>query len=219
MGFWAGLFLLYCLILVVFFTGKIMVLIEDLEEITAPVAQKEVDYSGSLDYIDNLNTRPPLTITSPMTRGRDADVVSNALLSNIASSSDNNALPRDSILLTDNRRWNPTTDFDPGELVPGASKIQADWIPYTDPDKKGRKYRVNTETGEIIYLPTIHSKEAVYNAASRRFRSDYRLKFDNPYRLTICIKRSIRREVMHALGFSGYFHRPKHWNPYSWIKC
>lgn len=43
--------------------------------------------------------------------------------------------------------------------------------------------------------------------------------FENPFRTVICMRRRIRREVMHALGFSGRAYKKHHMSPYSNVRC
>lgn len=65
-----------------------------------------------------------------------------------------------------------------------------------------------------------------YDFSSRRFVPlPYRIGFENPTRILLCVRRRVRREVLHALGVAGIggaarklFKRPTR-NEYSSIGC
>lgn len=191
--------------------------VDELVELLMPSREvqllKSADFKGSLDYIDRLPVRPPLSIKSGLSiLGRDADVISKAAsLSEIAGSLLPAALPLGEVIPADNRFWSPG-DYDPGELVSGASRLVDDWIPFNDPEKPGRDYRVNTETGEIVFIPRIHRK-------GEEARSVSRFRFEDPLHLAICLKRKLRRVMMFAKGKAGFFYRPKNYGPYSRVRC
>lgn len=52
-------------------------------------------------------------------------------------------------------------------------------------------------------------------------REPLRVDFEHPWKTIICLKRAIRRRMMHALGkagLSGKF-RKRRWSQYSYVKC
>lgn len=170
------------------------------------------DFSGSLSYIDSLASRSPISLKSGLsTLGRNADVISKAVaFNNLQDEIDSiSALPRGTTFLVDNRYFNPMTDFDPGELTPGAGRLQdslppPDWKRW---EKIERKFRRQLEPG--------------FNPL--RQKQDVRIKpgvsFTDALRMAICIKRKLRRVMMFVNGKAGFFYRAKYYNPYSFVRC
>lgn len=170
----------------------------ELDELLAPsvTTAEEVSYRGSLDYIDSLPTSPVVSFNpSWYVLGRETDVFSNDVVEIP------NSLPRD------NRRFNFNTDFDPGEITPGSSRIYDRIATPEEPYTEKEKRRIEATPG--------------YKKANRRpfKRSVGRLTFNDPRRLKICIDRKIRREIMHAFGLAGLFYPPIRFGPYSRISC
>lgn len=185
-------------------------LLEEIEAAAAPartsIRRAAADYKGSLDFIDSLPKDPPfLSVkTGYRNRGRDLAMISNAVIPSVSRTAVNSALPRGSVLLVDNRRWNPAKDYDAGDLEPQATDLVVSQPKIPKPRDPIEK---------VIW------RERRVNPAFKNWYDTEKLAFRNPFRVAICVKRSIRREVMHALGMTGMWHRPKHWNPYSWVRC
>lgn len=58
------------------------------------------------------------------------------------------------------------------------------------------------------------------NARSMQFESvPYGIKFEEPNRLLLCIRRKRRKEVIHAIGRAGTKVRPPRRNEYSGVSC
>lgn len=192
----------------------------ELEELIAGAETKALptaDFAGSLEFIDSLATRRPLTLKSGLsTLGRDADVISNALFLDSSLDgrdsivSDNKALPRVKFL-TDNRMWSPMDDYNPGELVKGAGILQ-DLSPDNDPFIR----RIG-ESPDQFWTEFDKSQDR----AARRIKKSIapRLSFTDPLRMIICLKRKMRRIAIFASGHAGVFHRPRRFNPYSRVRC
>ena len=51
-------------------------------------------------------------------------------------------------------------------------------------------------------------------------RARIRIGWDNPWKMIICLKRKVRREVMHAMGLAGAsrFKKPR-WTQFSYVRC
>lgn len=76
--------------------------------------------------------------------------------------------------------------------------------PY-NPIRKIERDLINTTTGEI---------------ASFGAYDPFKISWENPYKMIICLKRQMRREVMHALGMAGKsgFKKPK-FTQHSFVRC
>lgn len=149
---------------------------------------------GSLDYIDSL----------PLISGRDAVAISNVL--GVDELLPTEVLPRSAVFTTDNRRYNPTLDYDPGELVSGAARLASDPLPPLDPFRWERKYieRLKGEPGPLAGYRRAHPELVFFTEADR---------------VKICLDRAKRREIMMAKGYAGRFYKPRHFNPYSRVRC
>lgn len=174
----------------------------EIEELLAPVEFDETvaDFSGSLDYIDSLNTDPAFSI-----RGRDIGIIANTLPD---SEFEPGVLPHGSV--KDNREWRPNGNFDPGELIPGSAKITqriaTPELPYSP-----------REIERIIRSPSYRKTHRQIFKTKRQLSTN--IGFNLPDYLGICIKRKIRREIMHTFGYAGRFFRPKYRNFYSMVPC
>ena len=178
-----------------------MDVLTELEELVAPLELPETDYSGSLDFIDSLSTRPPLLTVSKrdVLSARDAFVISNDF--------DDDSLPQS--LPHDNRRFNLTTDFDPGELTKGASRLTHE-IP---PDTWERIHK-RLKPRPLWWTKSYHERPL-----SRQSRLSSRVHFSDPDKLEICIKRRMRREVLGSLGMLGVPWPRRRYSPFSLVRC
>lgn len=70
----------------------------------------------------------------------------------------------------------------------------------------------NPRTGELIYTKASQMSQKTF--------SPWKLAFDNPWKTVICLKRKMRREIMHAFGYAGKsgFKKPR-FTQYSYVKC
>lgn len=177
---------------------------------------KTTDFVGSLEFIDSLPSSEVFKIRrsnlgfSILPR----DTADIATSSNARGTRDILSDVREGSLDIpfDNRYFNPMTDYDPGELQKGAGRVVEEWVPYIDPERPDRRYRVNKETGEIVYVPRTWNKGDVQQG---RFVPG----FQDALRVAICAKRKLRRLMMFARGKAGFFYRVKHPNPWSWVRC
>lgn len=184
-----------------------------LDQLVAPSVKPRISFRGSLDYIDRLPSgRPFFTLKYGLLKsGRGLAVATNALGPGLAFGL--SSLPRtqnvskksDFRLLGDGRTWHPEGKARPFfELWRGASKVVAE----TDRDRWERIHRG-------LDRPNPFSKPV-----QKRLESMAILKFSWPKRVVICLKRQIRREIMHALGVAGKSGlRPPLMRPESRIKC
>lgn len=76
--------------------------------------------------------------------------------------------------------------------------------PY-NPIRRIKKDLIDTNTGEIVSF-------GAYDP--------FKISWQNPFKMIICLKRQMRREVMHALGMAGKpgFKKPK-FNQHSLVRC
>lgn len=189
-------------------------LVSELEELVAPAEaelppRSGVNFSGSLDYIDRLPVSGSSIFSNDVVLGylsglgRDTDAIANT--DSRWSVKQGSVLPRVN-LLTDNRRFNPSTDFDPGELTPGAGRLQDVEMPEVRPPdwKWEEKYRRKLTGGRQDTFRT---------------RQGSRLQFTDSRRLAICLRRKVRREIAFAFGFGGVFNLPGRFTPYSRVRC
>lgn len=179
--------------------------VDEIERLLAPSAAPAAFQGGSLAFIDALPTSA--VVLSGMA-GRNANVVSNTPGLLLTGDSPDTVLPLpDTNSKPDNRRWSPL-GYDPGEIRRGAGRlVDSDWIPYEDPDRPGRRYFVDRDTGEIRFSPRV---------ANKAYRN---MEFSDAAHMWICLQRKIRKMMMFASGRAGYFYKPRRLNPFSKVRC
>lgn len=113
-------------------------------------------------------------------------------------------------LYQDRRYWHPKGANQPArsltenypriiETAPRA-KPKASYIPVW----KGDDYVV-PHTGEILLF---------------KHMNPFKITWENPSKMIICLRRKLRKEMMHALGIAGKKgFKPKHLTPNSYVKC
>lgn len=171
----------------------------------AAVPARPGEFRGSMEYIESLPEEPPLSLSLGISAGRDtADIANFApLLLEEAE------LPRP---MVDNRRFDPTQDVNPGERIRGAARL-VDFDPNHDVDpltgETPEEYKVRVDK----LWKRMSDRKNPFSGRSAR------MQFNQPSWLDICVKRKIRREVMHALGLSGMFYFPRHISPFANVRC
>lgn len=112
--------------------------------------------------------------------------------------------------LYENRRtWHPEGAYRPSRsLVQNYPRItetpptrtQASYIPVW----KGDDYVV-PHTGEILLF---------------KHMNPFKITWEHPLKMIVCLRRKMRKEMMHALGIAGKTgFKPKHLTPNSYVKC
>jgi hypothetical protein len=164
------------------------------------------DFTGSLDYIDSLASRRALTLSR-----RDVATITTAAFDGFSYLSPLNvskAVPGETDVsfnlstdfrpLGDARRFNPEFSIrPPAALSRSASRIVANprspqnrfppgWRNPLDPDR---------DTDEL--------NRVMEEMERRARRKPFARYFKKPNQVVICLKRKLRRAVMHATGFSG----------------
>lgn len=166
-----------------------------LDELLAPVRTAIADYSGSLDYIDRLPSKAPISVKlGAVSRWREAVVFSNAYANNVNLAK---ALParRREIPATDGRTFHPEGSARPlVAFAPNAEKIVAYAPNEYDPFK-----RLDREIDKAFRKPHPFSKSVLDANEMKAIK----LRFNIPERLKICLDRWVRKEVMHAFGHAG----------------
>lgn len=179
--------------------------IETLLGLAEPEA-KFFDVSGSLDYIDSLGKSVVNVVATKadVLAARDAAVISSAVFDDVE------AIPQ--ALPADNRRFNFNQGYDPGELSPGASRL----IDYgfDQPDEYERWEEIHKRV--LRPNPFARPKGGEQKVHQRRVNQ---FRFSEPDKLEICLKRKIRREIMHAFGVSGVYWPKRRYTPFSFVRC
>lgn len=116
--------------------------------------------------------------------------------------------PKSSLNLYEDRRlYHPE-----GKYRPAVSLVESyPTLTETSPNPLRHKPRriggdlVNPTSGEILSFGAF---------------DPFKISWSNPWKMAICLKRKMRREVMHALGMAGKtgFKKPK-FTQYSYVKC
>lgn len=70
--------------------------------------------------------------------------------------------------------------------------------------------RINKPRRKIDWRPRVLNQFAI---------APWQYGFKNPSKVYICIKRKIRREIAHALGFAGSSVKHPRFNYYSRVRC
>lgn len=177
--------------------------LEELEGLLAPVKFPPASaFAGSLDYIDSLPTGSPLVVNAPilagLALGRNAAAISNV------------RQPLPPMPGSDNRRFNFDAVYNPGEIQPLAGRVRE-----FDPNYDLPPEEVERRLQEHLRRAT----RSIWQPKTNPRPSGSRLGFSDAWRVILCLKRKMRREIMHALGYSGRFYRPHHFTPYSKVSC
>lgn len=192
-----------------------------LDTLVRSAVYPRISYRGSLDYIDRLPTRRPISITHGILgRTRDAFVISNAVTylsrareqrqrigaahSSYATAVSPNI--SDFRVLGDGRTWHPMGDARP---LASTNRIASTLKPYWDkPEDPFEVQKRFTRPSPFSHVMQDRAERLAI------------LGFSWPKRLVICAKRQIRREVlaaMNVLGSPGL--RPPLMRPMSQIRC
>lgn len=116
----------------------------------------------------------------------------------------------------DRRLWHPEGAYRPAvsktesyprltESRPGPrSRFTSPSSPFT-PARRIERDFIDTRTGEILSFGHL---------------DPFKVSWENPWKMLICLKRKMRREVMHAFGMAGKsgFKKPK-FTPMSYVRC
>jgi hypothetical protein len=162
------------------------------------------DFTGSLDYIDALARRNSLTLSR-----RDAFAITTAVngfdyLSPLLSSK---AVPTPTDVgfnfssdfrpLGDARRFDPEGFVrSPRALVRSSARVVSPSTPYRVPPGWRNPLDPTRSPGDI--------ERAMRDIERRVFRKPWASRsFSVPDQVVICLKRKVRRNVMHAFGFAG----------------
>lgn len=161
------------------------------------------DFTASLDYIDSLASRRSLTVSR-----RDLSLITTAAMSSfdyLSPLKDSKAVPSQTDVgfysstdfrpLGDARRFDPEFSVRPPRaLVRSASRVNAYVSPRNDfPPGWRNPLDPDRSTDDL--------NRAMREAERRIFRKPF--SFRRPNQVVICLKRKIRRAVMHASGFAG----------------
>lgn len=169
-------------------------------------------YRGTYPFIKNsqrvifLNTNRMATLRpSPLSQ-------KNLLLANYVSPLS---------LYEDRRRWSPY------QVAPARSMVES----YPRIVEKSPRWKhgipYNPETGEIQKLVPSKIDPSGYRYITDRpgvlekFRlQPWKQAFENPWKVIICLKRKMRKEVMNALGYAGNTgFKKRKFNQYSYVRC
>lgn len=166
------------------------------------------DFTASLDYIDSLASRRALTLSR-----RDALAITTAvngfdylspLLSTKAVPSPTDVgfnVSTDFRPLGDARRFNPEVSLAPLGLVRSSSSVVAPSSPYRVPPGWRNPLDPTRSPGDIERS----MRDMERRTLRRPFADLGQRRFRVPNQVVICLKRKIRRNVMHAFGYAGGF--------------
>lgn len=168
-----------------------MELLEEL--LSSPVRPRAFDFRGSRAFIESLPSRRPFVLREGLPwRGRDIAFISTANTMPLAAS--RRAVPRAQVqyspsnftAVVDRRSWTPVGAEPAGELRRGAARVVAGRDPFP--------YRWDPKRG------LVPKREIDW---SRSTMPAHKLFFKTPSRVVECLKRLIRRQVLHAKGVAG----------------
>lgn len=146
---------------------------------------------------------------------RDTSAIANALLFKAGAGglTPRPALHRSTLsLYEDRRQWHPDA------VAPARSKVEnlVHMGERTTLDPKIRR-RVISDPLPVWWPVSPFKKPRVLQQARL---APIQYGFMNPRKVIICLKRKMRREIAHALGFAGSSHNKKpRYNYYSYIRC
>lgn len=163
-------------------------------------------------------TQPPYRGSYPLGRrvlnGNTNALLYQSLATGIKNKFKSLPVPKSTNYLYEDRRlWHPlgprafpkskTQAYPKIDELP--AKIKSYQYPPGSPIRRIGNDDVDTRTGEVLY---------------HRAYDPFKISWDNPYKMIICLKRAMRREVMHALGYAGKtgFKKPKY-TQYSTVRC
>lgn len=124
----------------------------------------------------------------------------------------------ESNLYQDRRLWHPL-----GANRPAVSKTEfipriIERRPWRDP---GPNYPLVDPRGvpQKLVPSKIDPSGWTYIADKPGVLDKWRLGYEDPWKVIICLKRKMRQEVMHALGYAGKPHKKPKFNQYSYVRC
>lgn len=107
----------------------------------------------------------------------------------------------------DRRRWHP----EGANALPRSMVQFKNIISERPPNFVGDEI-YNPRTGELIYTKGSQLNQTTFKP--------WKMAFDNPWKTIICLKRKMRREVIHAMGFAGKAQSKKpRWTQFSFVRC
>lgn len=178
------------------------------------------NFSGSLSFIDRLPSAPVRSLRfNPYQVGRDLALITTATTrrAGVPKAVPPLSFNRSLLAIEDRRLFHPQGKAAPARgsfrsatqlVVPRSSVSSTRWVEPT-PSNPIVPWRKN---------PYIHSVGEPYAFPNAKF--PYSLAFRAPNRMAICLRRSIRRNVLHAFGVAGSVNlRPPKYSEYSRIKC
>lgn len=116
----------------------------------------------------------------------------------------------------DRRRWHPDA-IAPARSTREFIPQMGERLPTHDPLTPAIRRRINTEPLPAWWPRSPFQKPRVLQQARL---APIQYGFMHPRKVIICLKRKIRREIAHALGFAGSSHNKKpRFNNYSYIRC
>lgn len=163
-----------------------------------------------------LRRRPYLPFTEPRWRGtfpfaaarRVTSANTNPSLKFSLSTSGLSSPARPKLYLyEDRRRWHPEgANALPRSMVQFRTRMQERPPNFQDNEI------YNPRTGELIYTTGSQLNQTSFKP--------WKIAFDNPWKTIICLKRKMRKEIIHAMGLGGKAQsRKQRWTQYSYVRC
>lgn len=123
-------------------------------------------------------------------------------------------------LYEDRRRWHPLgASAWPRSLTSSNPRVM-EYSPFTDPEWKRFYPYSKPGVPKKILIPNPRGHD--YFAASDKPYpkvARYNFGWEDPWKMIICLKRKIRREVMMAMGYKGGSFKPPKYSQFSFVRC